>query len=172
MGRHNATYELAERTRATAHGGIGLAGAVVDRSGLIGEINARLRLLAYHRPYFESDHVLNVAHNTLCGGQPLEDIELRRNDRAFLDGLGVESLPDPTTAGDFCRRFDETSIMALQEAVMAARARVWAAQPASFVDQTARIDVDATIVGTDGETKTWSGWPKTVPRMTTGAWWA
>jgi hypothetical protein len=32
-------------------------------------------------------------------------IELRRNDGVFLDALGADRIPDPTTAGDFCRRF-------------------------------------------------------------------
>ena len=37
--------------------------------------------------------------------QTLDDIELRRNDEAYLNALGAAALPDPTTAGDFCRRF-------------------------------------------------------------------
>ena len=32
----------------------------------------------------------------------LEDIERRRNDEAFLNAIGADSIPDPTTAGDFC----------------------------------------------------------------------
>jgi hypothetical protein len=44
-------------------------------------------------------------YNVMCGGQVLDDIELRRNDVAFLDALGARTIPDPTTEGDFCRRF-------------------------------------------------------------------
>lgn len=43
--------------------------------------------------------------------------------------------------------------MALQEALGRARARVWAAQPASFFTEPARIDADASLVGTDGACK-------------------
>ena len=57
----------------------------------------RFQLLAQHRPYHESDHVLNIAYNALCGGARLDDIEARRCDRVFLDGIGAEALPDPTT---------------------------------------------------------------------------
>ena len=71
----------------------------------------------------------------------------------FLDGLGTESLPDPTTAGDFCRRFDAASIIALQEAVNRARLKVWRRQPEAFFEQPAVIDADASIVPTDAETK-------------------
>jgi hypothetical protein len=153
LGRANIVYELAERSKGVAHGGMGLVARLVEDLDLAEELDASLALLKAHKPYYESDHVLNIAYNALCGGKRLEDIELRRCDRVFLDALGVESLPDPTTAGDFCRRFDAPSVMALQEAANRARLRVWAAQPASFLSQTATIDADASIVGTDAETK-------------------
>jgi hypothetical protein len=153
LGRANIAYEWSEKSKGTAHGGMGMIARLVAEVGLAGEINSSLKLLKAHHPYYESDHVLNVAYNALCGGRRLDDIEARRQDRVFLDGLGAQSLPDPTTAGDFCRRFDEASVMALQEAVNRSRLRVWAAQPASFFSQTAKIDADASIVPTDGETK-------------------
>jgi DDE family transposase len=152
LGRANIVYELAERSRGTAHGGMGLVAKLVRALGLAEEVDTSLRLLSQHRPYYESDHVLNIAYNALCGGRTLDDIELRRADQVFLDGIGAPALPDPTTAGDFCRRFDEGSVMALQEAVNRARLRAWAAQPASFFT-TAVIDADATIVPTGAEAK-------------------
>jgi hypothetical protein len=91
--------------------------------------------------------------NALCGGQRLDSIELRRGDRVLLDALGVASLPEPTTAGDFCRRFDAGAVDALQDAVNRARVTVWQRQPQSFCEQTAVIDADASFVTTDGETK-------------------
>ena len=90
---------------------------LVKALGLAEEVDACLHLLALHKPYYESDHVLNIAYNALCGGRTLDDIEARRADQVFLDGIGAAALPDPTTAGDFCRRFDEGAVMALQEAV-------------------------------------------------------
>jgi hypothetical protein len=153
VGRANISYELAERTKAVAHGGMGLICRLVAWAGLAAEIDASLELLKIHRPYFESDHVLNIAYNALCGGATLDDIEARRQDRVFLDGIGAASLPDPTTAGDFCRRFDPDAVMALQEAINRARLRVWAAQPPAFFAQRAVIDADASIVPTDGSCK-------------------
>jgi len=153
LGRANVVYELSERTKGTAHGGMGMVARLVEKVGLAKEIDSSLSLLKLHKPYYEPDHVLNIAYNALCGGQRLEDIEQRRCDRVFLDGLGVPAVPDPTTAGDFCRRFDEASVMALQEAVNRSRLGVWAVQPPSFFAQTAKIDADATLVSTDGECK-------------------
>jgi Transposase DDE domain group 1 len=153
LGRANIAYELSARTKATAHGGIGLVAKLISNVGLASEIDSSLELLKLHKPYYESDHVLNIAYNILCGGQRLEDIEARRLDRVFLDGLGVESLPDPTTAGDFCRRFDPGAVLALQEAINRSRVKVWQRQPDSFFAQPAVIDADAGIVGTDATTK-------------------
>jgi len=153
LGRASIAYELSARTKATGHGGIGLVAKLIGKVGLAGEIDSSLELLKLHKPYHESDHVLNIAYNVLCGGQRLEDIEARRCDRVFLDGLGVESLPDPTTAGDFCRRFDPDAVLALQEAINRARLKVWRRQPDSFFAQPAIIDADASIVPTDAQTK-------------------
>ncbi|HUO38997.1 MAG TPA: hypothetical protein VMU34_14715 [Mycobacterium sp.] len=80
-----------------------------------------MRLLKVHLPYHESDHVLNLAYNVLCGGTRLEDIERLRHDTAYLNALGADLIPDPTTAGDFCRRFAETDVVAVTEAVNAVR---------------------------------------------------
>lgn len=153
LGRANIAYELSERTKGTAHGGMGAIAKLVNTCGLANEIDCSLHLLKLHKPYHESDHVLNIAYNALCGGRRLEDIEARRGDAVFLDGLGIESLPDPTTAGDFCRRFDPASIIALQEAVNRARVKVWQRQPDAFFAQPAVIDADASILATDAQTK-------------------
>jgi hypothetical protein len=124
------------------------------RLGLADEIDARLDLLRYHVPYHESDHVLNMAYNILCGGVRLEDIELRRNDEVFLNALGAQRIPDPTTAGDFTRRFEsEADISALMEASNAVRVKVWGRSENRSLLKEALIDVDGTISGTTGECK-------------------
>ena len=149
----NIKYELSERARGIGCGGIGLIHRLVTEVGLAPTIDSHLRLLKRHSPYHESDHVLNIAYNALCGGRVLEDIELRRNDAAFLDALGVQSIPDPTTAGDFCRRFEASDVQDLMRAINETRLDVWRRQPASFTEETARIDADGTIVPTTGECK-------------------
>jgi hypothetical protein len=115
-------------------------------------INQRVGVLKVHLPYHESDHVLGIAYNVLCGGTCLQDIELRRQDEVYLDALGAQRIPDPTTAGDFCRRFDEAAIEALQTAINETRVRVWRAQPAAFFDE-AVIDADGTLAETTGACK-------------------
>jgi hypothetical protein len=116
------------------------------------EIDERVHLFKLHLPYHESDHVLNLAYNALCGGQCLEDLELRRQDEAYLNALGATRIPDPTTAGDLCRRFDRDQLTQLQAAFDAARRKIWARQPKSFFAE-ARIEADGTLVETGGECK-------------------
>lgn len=144
--------EVADKTRAIGHGGIGLIHQLALATGLIEAIDRRVHVLQVHRPYHASDHVLNLAYNAICGGVRYEDIELRRNDEVFLDALGADRIPDPTTAGDFCRRFDEADIRALMAAIDDARLNVWARQPDEFFDR-ATIDMDGTLVNTTGECK-------------------
>jgi hypothetical protein len=152
MGATNIHYEMAARSRGVTCGGIGAIHLLAHKLGLPAEIDARLHLLKRHLPYHESDHVLNLAYNSLLDGVRLEDIELRRNDEAFLDGLGAARIPDPTTSGDFTRRFDQSSLRDLMDAIDAVRGRVWKKQPRSFLAQ-AFIDTDGTIASTGGECK-------------------
>jgi hypothetical protein len=145
----NFHYEIADRTRGLAHGGIGAIHALARNIGLIDAIDDRLHLLKIHLPFHESDHVLNFAYDVLCEGTCLQDIELRRNDEVFLDALGARRIPDPTTAGDFCRRFTEAHIRTLQDVSHDIRIRAWAAQPEESFD-CAIIEMDGTMVPTTG----------------------
>jgi hypothetical protein len=148
----NIHYEMAERVQGSSCGGIGAMHVMVQRLGLVEDIDEHLHLLKVHLPYHESDHVLNFAYNILAGGQRLEDIELRRQDEAYMNGLGAQRIPDPTTEGDFTRRFQVADIDELQECFNRSRLKVWAAQPEGFLKE-AFIDVDGTIAGTYGECK-------------------
>lgn len=148
----NVHYEVAERTRAVNCGGIGAIHLMAQKLGLIEEIDRQVHVLKRHVPYHESDHVMNLAYNALLDGVRLEDIELRRNDEAFLDGLGAQRIPDPTTSGDFTRRFDSGSIVDLMEAINTTRQQVWKRQPKGFLAE-AFVDIDGTIAGTLGECK-------------------
>src|SRR5438132_5475687 len=146
----NSRYEIADRSRGLAHGGLGAIHLLARRLGLIDALDDRLHLLKVHRPFHESDHVLNLAYNALCEGTCLQDIELRRNDEVFLDALGARRIPDPTTAGDFCRRFTSADmVLKLLDIFDDTRIKVWAGQADAFFEQ-ATIDMDGMLVATTG----------------------
>jgi hypothetical protein len=172
----NIDYEIGERNRGIAHGGIGAIHTLARQIGLIDAIDQRLHLLKIHLPFHESDHVLNLAYNALCDGTCLQDIELRRNDEVFLDALGARRIPDPTTAGDFCRRFTRADVLTLLDIFDDTRINVWAGQADAFFEQ-ATIDMDGSLVATTGECKhgmdiaydgTWGYHPLLVTLANTG----
>jgi DDE family transposase len=148
----NIQYEHSDRIRGLASGGIGAMHRLAQQTGLVDAIDRHVEVLKVALPYHESDHVLGIAYNVLCGGTCLQDIERRRQDEVYLDALGAQRIPDPTTAGDFCRRFDETAIDTLQTAINETRVRVWHGQPAAFFDE-AVIDADGTLAETTGQCK-------------------
>jgi len=152
MTASNIHYEIADRTQATNVGGIGAVHQLAKKLGLPETIDQRLHLLRLHLPYHESDHVLNIAYNLLAGGSCLEHLELLRNDANYMDLLGARRIPDPTTSGDFCRRFERSSIQTLMEVFNDTRLKVWQQQPQEFFQQ-AIIEADGTLVETTGECK-------------------
>ena len=152
LAASNIHYEISDKVRGLAPGGIGAIHLLAQKIGLVRDINENLHLLKRHLPYHESDHVLNIAYNLMAGGQRLEHLEIRRNDEVYLDALGAQRIPDPTTAGDFCRRFSEDDVVRLMDIFNLTRVRVWNQQPEEFFDE-AFIDADGTLAPTDGSCK-------------------
>lgn len=148
----NVVYEVAAKSQGTNFGGLPMIQKLAHDVGLTNAIDEQLDVLKIHNPYHESDHVMTFALNSAAGGKCLQDIDKLRQDQALLDALGTETLPAPSTAGDFTRRFEEKDIHDLQNAIDEARKNVWAEQPKSFF-QKAVIDVDGTILATFGDCK-------------------
>jgi hypothetical protein len=153
MTSGKVSYEIGANVDATSFGGIAAVHRLVTKLGLVRQINEGLHLLKVHLPYHESDHVLNLAYNVVCGGTRLEDIERLRHDTAYMNALGADLIPDPTTAGDFCRRFREPDVVELMERINAVRPQLWAGRGRDLLDPVAYIDVDGTIVPTSGQCK-------------------
>jgi hypothetical protein len=148
----NIHYEVSAKTGAILCGGIGAMHLLAKRLGLPEAIDQRLQLLKIHLPYQDSDHVLNIAYNPLCGGTCLQDLELRRNDENYLNALGTRRIPDPTTAGDYCRRFTAADCFTYIDMVNDIRRKVWAKQPKEFFKR-ATINMDGSLTETLGECK-------------------
>lgn len=144
--------ELAEKQQAIGCGGIAVMMELINQLSLRKHLNASAEVFKLHLPYDEADHILNIALNLLAGGTCLEHLEHRRNDEAYLDAVGAQRIPDPTTAGDFCRRFDSTKAIEVMQGINRARQQVWKQQPEAFFDQ-ATIEADGTMVETQGEKK-------------------
>ena len=153
MGASNVAYEVSGRVEATAWGGVAAMHQLARAIGLVEALDDKVHVLKIHKPYHESDHILNIALNILAGGTCLEDLELRRRDASYMNGLGAQRIPDPTTAGDFTRRFgDEGAVLNLMEAINAVRPGIWDKLPAKG-RRKGIIDTDGTLAPTTGERK-------------------
>ena len=99
MTASNIHYEIADRTRAIAPGGIGAIHLMAQKLGLVHDINENLHLLKRHLPYFESDHVLNIAYNLLSGGSRIEQSSrsdaMRRGLPRRPSVLNASPIPPP-----------------------------------------------------------------------------
>ena len=137
FGAGRVHYEIGARINAMSFGGIGAIRRLVSKLGLAREIDRRLELLKVHLPYHESDHVLNIAYNLLCGGTRLEDLGSLRHNVAYMDALDAELIPEP----DGCGRLH------------AARPRLWRGRGRELLGPVAYIDVDGTLAPTLGKKK-------------------
>lgn len=120
--------------------------------GLVKAIDRNLHLLKRHLSYHESDHVLKLTYTILDGGTRLEDIVMRRRDEAWMDAFGAKIIPDPTTEGEFLRRFTEGDIETLMDLISDRRVKVWEQQPKAFF-QKVILNVDGPVAPTEGECK-------------------
>jgi hypothetical protein len=152
LGKAKSEYDVSQKISAIPAGGIGVFRNLARKLELATAIDSQLKLLKIYNPYTESDHVLNIALNVAAGGQTLQDIEIRRNCEAYLNALGAKTIPDPTTEGDFCRRFNVADIETLMDVFNQARTSVWSVQSKDFL-KVANIQMDGIVVPTDGEKK-------------------
>ena len=146
-------YEVGGNVEATGFGGLFAMHRLVTRLGLVTAIDADLHVLKMHLPYHESDHVLTLAYSVLTGGTRLEDVDRLRCDVPLMNGLGARLLPDPTTTGDFLRRFSEADLLTLMDAINSVRPKLWQSRGGDLVGEVAYLDADGSIVATTGELK-------------------
>lgn len=153
FGSGKIHFEVGSNIDAMSFGGIAPVHRLLTKLGLPSAIDSKLDLLKVHLPYHESDHVLNMSYNVLCGGTRLEDIERLRHDVAYMNALGADLIPDPTTAGDFNRRFTEADVESLMEAINSVRPKLWQGRGGELLGPITYMDVDGTIAPTYGECK-------------------
>lgn len=123
--RHPKVQAVVDSTESTAYGGLALAARLMSRLKAPQTLDARLSLLRSHRPFHESDHVLTHVYSLFVGGSAIEDIADLQHSEPVRRILGASRIPDPTTAGDFLRRFDVKAVRAFDQAVDEIQERAW-----------------------------------------------
>ena len=143
--RHPRLHIAEERGEVTPYGGLAVAANLVRALGLPRLLDERLEVMKRHLPYTESDHVLTQAYNLYIGGTCLEDLANLQGSEAVRRLLGACRLPDPTTAGDFLRRFGQQELDALDEAIDEAQDRVWRRRFGRRRQPLAIVDLDSHV---------------------------
>lgn len=151
--RHPKLQVSEERGEATAYGGLSLAATLVRSLGVNRVLDEALSLLQSHRPFTESDHVLTHVYNLFVGGTCIEDIGHLQGSEPVRRMLGAVRIPDPTTAGDFLRRFDAPSLGALDRAIDAGQEAVWRRRYGRKKADQAIVDLDSHVHPVYGDQK-------------------
>jgi len=100
----------------TVHTGFSLFYAMAETLKIPKILDNHVRVKQRDSGYPESEHILSLAANAFVGGDFLDDLEALREDVAIKVAIGRKEIPDPTTAGDFCRRFKLGHILQINKA--------------------------------------------------------
>ena len=147
--RHTVRLEVTDEA-LTVHTGLSLFYAMAEALEIPRTLDERVKVKQRESGYPESEHILALAANAFVGGDYLEDLEALREDVAIQRVIGRKDLPDPTTAGDFCRRFTLGHLLQLNRAFAEIEQRIYEHRP-----EVTRwtIDVDAKVHEVYGEKK-------------------
>ncbi len=121
---HTVRLEVTDEA-LTVHTGLFLFYAMAETLEIPQTLDEHVRVKQRESGYPKSEHILALAANAFVGGDYLEDLEALREDEAIQRVIGRESLPDPTTAGDFCRRFTLGHLLQLNRAFGEIEQRVY-----------------------------------------------
>ena len=143
--RHPKLRMEARAENVTPYGGLSLAAALARRLRIPRELDRSLKLLRSHRPFTESDHVLTHAYNLFSGGMCIEDIATLQASEPVRRLLGTKRIPDPTTAGDFLRRFQADDLDDLDGAIDRVQAEVWRSLSGRRKQPLGIVDIDSHV---------------------------
>ena len=143
--RHPTLHLAEDDGITTAYGGLALAAGLVQRLGLAKVLADGLKLLRTRRPFSEADHVLTHVYNLYIGGGCIEDIGYLQGSESVRRLLGAERLPDPTTAGDFLRRFGKAELEQLDGCIDEGQRRVWKQRYGKRKQELALVDLDSHV---------------------------
>lgn len=151
--RHPKLTVSVEDSDVTAYGGLALAARLVAGVKMPQAIDRSLSLLKRHRPFHDSDHVLTHIYNLFVGGTSIEDIADIQHSQAVCRMLGAARIPDPTTAGDYLRRFGSEDIDALDKLTDDTHRMVWKKRYGGKKQDLGIVDIDSHVHHVYGDQK-------------------
>lgn len=146
---HTVRLEVTQEP-LTVHTGLSLFYAMSEALDIPKSLDRHVHVKERAAGYPESEHILALSANAFVGGDFLDDLEALREDVAIKNAIGREEIPDPTTAGDFCRRFSLGHILQMNRAFTEIQQSVYSRRPQVT---TWTIDIDAKVHEIYGEHK-------------------
>ena len=138
---HTVRLEVTDEP-LTVHTGLSLFYAMAETLEVPRILDEQVKVKERESGYPESEHILALGANAFIGGDYLDDLEALREDVAIQKAIGRKEIPDPTTAGDFCRRFTLGHILQMNRAFAEIQREVYNRRR----EKTAwTIDVDARV---------------------------
>lgn len=136
----------------TAYGGLSLVHQLARKLQFVRHINQCVRVLKIRQGYGESDHLYHLLSALFAGAGCVEDLGQFKDNTAYKKSLEVESVTDPTTMGDFLRRFTRRDINNLKTAMWGMRREAWGKIPKKK-RRRASLDLDSKICPVYGNKK-------------------
>ena len=136
----------------SAYGGLTLVHQLARKVRFAQHIAEHVKVLKLHQGYGESDHLFHLLSAQFAGASCVEDLGRLQDDEMYRKMLGVERVSDPSTMGDFLRRFTRTDLNALKSAMWQMRREAWKSlKPKQR--RWASLDLDSKICAVYGEQK-------------------
>ncbi len=109
----------------SALGGLSLLCQLAQRVQFHRKVDEQVGVLKIHQGYAESDHLFHLLSSMVAGSSCIEDVGRLKEDKVYKKLTGVDKVTDPTTMGDFLRRFGRSDLNDLKEAIWQMRERAW-----------------------------------------------
>jgi hypothetical protein len=136
----------------TAYGGLALLQQLARTVRFAEHIGAHVKVLKVHQGYGESDHLYHLLSALYAGASCVEDLGQLQEDEAYRRLAGADRVTDPSTMGDFLRRFGREDLNDLKAGIWGMRREAWRKLKRGKRGW-ASLDLDSKICAVYGEQK-------------------
>ena len=136
----------------TAVGGLGLICQLAHQLQFHQKVDEQVGVLKIQQGYRESDHLFHLLSSIVAGASCIEDLQRLQEDEVYKQLAGVDTVTDPTTIGDFLRRFERGDLNDLKEATWQMREAAWDKAGKKLPEQVA-ADLDSVVKEVYGNCK-------------------
>jgi hypothetical protein len=152
IGFQRVVGKLDQGQEFTAYGGLCLVSQLGYRVRFHDEVGRHVSVLKIRQGYRESDHLFHMLSGVFAGAGCIEDLGQLQSDANYRRMLGVSRVTDPTTMGDFLRRFGRSDLNGLKDAIWGMRRRVWR-KLGGRLGSHASLDLDSRVCPVYGNQK-------------------